>query len=101
MKFRKKPIVIEATQFDGTNAAAILFWIGSSPAALDAARGGKKLAYLSELGLLRIATLESGDGYHIADPGDWIICGVKGEFYPCKPEIFDATYERADDEAVV
>ena len=44
-------------------------------------------------GRMVIATLEGG---HWADPGDWIIRGVAGEFYPCKPHIFEATYERAE-----
>lgn len=80
-KYRKKPVVIEAVQFTGENAQEIVGWI-EEPAAINRA------------GDIRIHTLE---GDHRARPGDWIIRGVKGEFYPCKPEIFEATYEPADD----
>ena len=41
--------------------------------------------------------IETLEGVHRADPGDWIITGVKGEQYPCKPDIFDKTYERAEE----
>ena len=78
MKFRKKPVVIEAIQYDGSTKSAldILAWIGRA--------GGQKLNVLS------IETLE---GTMEARVGDWIIKGIKGEFYPCKPDIFAATYE--------
>jgi len=84
--FRKKPIEIEARQFVAHNADALLEWINS---------GGSRPAYLVPRGrftddALIIQTLE---GDHRADLGDWIIKGVKGEFYPCKPDIFDMTYE--------
>lgn len=78
MKFRKKPIVIEATRFDpsGENGKQI------------ARKSG--IAYDEIEGTLRIHTLE---GVMVAYPGDWIITGIKGEIYPCKPDIFEATYE--------
>jgi hypothetical protein len=57
---------------------------GTTP---DADAGGPRMV---DDGAVEIATLE---GVMRADPGDWIIRGVKGEFYPCKPDIFDATYE--------
>lgn len=79
-KFRKKPVVIEAKQFTGENISEILQWVG-------------KGAFVDAEHKLRIRTLESGDGSHVADAEDWIIRGVKGEFYPCKPDIFHATYE--------
>jgi hypothetical protein len=96
--FRKRPVVIEAQQFDGSNAstAAILYWIGQSETARAAAESGQRLAFVNGVGTLFIRTLESGDGHHIVDQGDWIIKGVAGEFYPCKPSIFAATYEPAD-----
>lgn len=85
-KFRKKPVVIEARQFDGTKESAnhILAWIGSHGANAKRADNTEP-----DEGIV-IATLE---GNMIAIPGDWIIMGVKGEFYPCKPEIFKTTYE--------
>lgn len=81
LKFRKKPVVIEAMQFDGTALAdiAIATWVGEFYVSSDV--GGPK-----------IKTLE---GDHYVSDGDWIIKGVKGEFYPCKPDIFELTYESA------
>lgn len=82
MKFRKKPVVIEAVQFHGSkeSANAIWKWMGRATVNHD---GGDLL----------IETLE---GVMRANPSDWIIKGVKGEFYPCKPDIFAATYEPAE-----
>ena len=74
MKFRKKPVVIEATQW---------FKDGDHPCVLRSRMQGFGW----------INTLEGG---HIVTPGDWIITGVKGEHYPCKPDIFEATYERVE-----
>lgn len=76
-QFRKKPVVIDAIQFDGTLASLEGFPIPEISQEL----GSKNV---------HIETLE---GTMIAQPGDWIIRGVKGEFYPCKPDIFAATYE--------
>jgi len=75
--FRKKPVVIEAIQFNG-NFDEIEKFVGG-----DAEFRGSELI---------VATLE---GPLHASPLDWIIKGVKGEFYPCKPDIFTATYEPA------
>ncbi|HWF62927.1 MAG TPA: hypothetical protein VN666_21825 [Nitrospira sp.] len=80
MKFRKKPVVIEAVQFTGRNDAEVMAFC---PIAVDPEDRGPSLI---------IPTLE---GNHKALPGDWIIKGVKGEFYPCKPDIFAATYDAA------
>jgi len=82
MKFRKKPVVIEAVQFTRSRASrhAALEFTGLAAFWRDN-NGGEMV----------IRTLE---GDLIASQGDWIIKGVKGEFYPCKPDIFDATYER-------
>lgn len=81
MKYRKKPVVIEAVQWTGLNANEVMDFLGWRNASEDKASG------------LRIHTLE---GTMQADVNDWIIKGVQGEFYPCKPEIFAATYEPAD-----
>jgi hypothetical protein len=80
LKFRKKPVEIEAMRFDGSKKSAerILDWIGRA--------SGVKL----DDGRIVIPTLE---GPITAAVGDWVIKGVKGEFYPCKPDIFQATYE--------
>ena len=82
MKYRKKPVVIYAVQYDGNNFLDVHENFPEMKFAKDEF-GGKNLL---------IFTLE---GQHIATPGDWIIRGVKGEFYPCKPDIFQATYEPA------
>ena len=89
MKYRKKPVVIEATQW---------FKMGDHPAverfpfawAVCKAEGYPDHDP-SDLGIIK--TLE---GHHQVNPGDWIITGVKGEHYPCKPDIFEATYEKAE-----
>lgn len=81
-KFRKKPVVIEAIP-----------WMGpEDDHALSNFVPGDLWCHNSE-GLPCIKTLESGHGFHVASAVDWIIKGVKGEFYPCKPDIFAATYE--------
>ena len=80
MKYRKKPIVIEASQFFDTKPVIdfIHEWSGAEWQLF----AGKPA--------LRISTLE---GDMIACVGDWIIKGIKGEFYPCDEDIFKATYE--------
>lgn len=87
--FRKKPVVIEAVQFLGPNIAYI-----DDMLAFDdwmvANQGDRKCRYVGDK--LIIPTLE---GDHEARPGDWIIKGVAGEIYPCKPDIFSKTYEEA------
>lgn len=86
-QFRKKPVVIEARVFDAVvieQAAAL-----KTRTALEQWCGGT-LLYGSGGVVMRIPTLE---GYMDASIGDWIIEGVAGEFYPCKPNIFEATYE--------
>ena len=78
MKFRKKPVVIEARQMHG-----------ASPE-LAAWCGGELITQYPEPPYIVIRTLE---GNMVADIGDWIIKGIQGEFYHCKPGIFEATYE--------
>ena len=87
MKFRKKPVVIEAEHFTLENKDRCFNFISCNRAADMDAEGRP---------ILRIQTLE---GEMTAIIGDWIIKGVKGEFYPCKNDIFKSTYEPADDEA--
>jgi hypothetical protein len=81
MKFRKKPVVIEAVQWTGENVTECMNFC--PPLLTETYRAN---------GTLSIPTLE---GKMVATKGDWIIKGVKGEFYPCKPDIFAATYEEA------
>lgn len=81
-KYRKKPIIIEAIQYTGKNRDQILIELKMPSIAED---------LISED--LIIETLE-GDMH--ASIGDYIIKGIKGEFYPCKPDIFEASYERIE-----
>lgn len=78
-KFRKKPVVIDAVQYTGANVPEIISFTEG-----QAIKNGGKSDYMT------IPTLE---GDHTATTGDWIIKGVNGEFYPCKPDIFEKTYE--------
>jgi hypothetical protein len=87
MKFRKKPVEIEAHQYDGDWQAA-LDWCqnvsaGANGTGLQVDNG--KLSIITLEGVMKVGYL------------DWIICGVKGEFYPCKPDIFEATYEPVEE----
>lgn len=83
MKFRKKPVVIEAVQYTGdVNTTEI-----DDMAFLEAYSKGE---FKERDGKLVIKTLE---GTMIANKGDYVIKGVNGEFYPCKPDIFEKTYE--------
>lgn len=75
MKFRKKPVIVDALQF------------------FVKAPDGWPADVYEDCGVCFVRTLE-GD-MQVCD-GDWIITGVKGERYPCKPDIFELTYERAD-----
>lgn len=81
-KYRKKPIVIEAVQFKGDVGAAEIVALDVGCARSDDGTHD----------VLKITTLE---GVMTAEPGDWIIRGVKGELYPCKDEIFKMSYEPA------
>ena len=113
MKFRKKPVVIEATQ-----------WFKNGDHPQDDCRmfypkdGGQTKPFLSEGKVVRYyrhpvvpgknhcrycndimhnhGWIDTKEGGHIVCPGDWIITGMQGEFYPCKPDIFEATYESAN-----
>lgn len=92
-KYKKRPVVIEAVKFEYT-AECLLFlanWLGKEMGTSGKARTP------DAIGWLQIGTLEDGqDSYqvkHIASEGDYIIRGVQGEFYPCKPQIFEETYQ--------
>ena len=85
MTFRKKPVVIEARLFTISSQEDVAAWCGS---------------YVRHPNVLfdreAVIPIHTMEGEMIARLGDWIIKGVKGEFYPCKPDIFEATYERVD-----
>ena len=105
-RYRKKPVVIEAMRLSDDLAQwhAVYLWIEANTIgsfeALDVIEGREPcpasgVSIDPRDGRLIISTLE---GLHWADPGDWIIRGVQGEFYPCKSDIFEATYEKVDDD---
>lgn len=88
MKYRKKPVVIEAVQWTGENIDEILSHGNSGPhpswgADFQVNTSDKTVEILTREGVMK------------ASVGDWIIRGVAGEFYPCKPDIFAETYEPA------
>lgn len=97
-KFRKKPVVIEAMLWPGMpnptgpDAKRELAYLDRFDAWMAANQGDRKCRYRGAH--VVIPTLE---GEMEASPGDWIIRGVQGELYPCKPDIFAATYEPADE----
>ena len=80
-KYRKKPVIIEAVQWDSFNFKIIK-------------------SFTNGLAVLKISTLQivipTLEGDHFANVDDYIIRGVNGEFYPCKPDIFKKTYESVD-----
>jgi hypothetical protein len=87
-RFRKKPLVIDAIQYTGSNWDAVWKWfLGFHKA--------QKLGQFYETDGHRIK-IGTQEGTMFADANDWIIRGVKGEFYPCKPDIFEETYEPAE-----
>lgn len=89
MKFRKRPLVISAIRWSGTNVDEVLGFVGDlSKLPEDGVNVHRGIGHCVQLGTLDIPTLE---GIMTASPGDWIIRGVKGEIYPCKPDIFEAT----------
>jgi len=112
MKFRKKPVVIEATQWfkngdhpkdyadneDGAGRRAHN-WEGDVVRYFrhpDKAYAGERLCEKCGQIMHEHGWIDTLEGGHIVCPGDWIITGVKGEHYPCKPDIFEATYEKVE-----
>lgn len=97
--YRKVPVVIQALEFTYSHEGL---------EALKAFCGKELISYgkdrcMDAIGWAHIGTLEDGDGVckHVATEGDYIIKGVHGEFYPCKPDIFHKTYEMVDPEYFV
>lgn len=79
-KYRKKPVVVEAEVYK------------------EGMEDGFKLAPIGEgiRGVVKKPYIETLEGQMVINPGDYIITGIKGERYPCKPDIFEKTYEKAD-----
>ena len=88
-KARKKPVVIEFIQYDGTPE--------SNREIIDWTRGSKTPATMDKnMYDQRQLSIETLEGAHWVTKGDYVIKGVAGEFYPCKPEIFEQTYEEIE-----
>lgn len=94
-KFRKKPVVIEARQLsnDYDEDCSIVGWCGGV-----AVGDFTEFPEMDDPDVLSdaIVVIHTLEGDHYASPGDWIIKGTAGEFYPCKPEIFKDIYEAVD-----
>lgn len=100
MYYRKLPVVIEAQQFSEENGREVAIWCGGNyvqNAAVAKVINEEEVLGNDVIYYIEIPTLE---GTMLAEPGDYIIKGVKGEFYPCKADIFEATYEIASDPIV-
>lgn len=95
MKFKKKPIVIDAVQWfkDGDHAAVQMCWF-QSDGQLRATPNSSPL--INVYGCVQSPAIKTLEGWHQVTPGDWIITGVKGEVYPCKPDIFNMTYDKVE-----
>jgi hypothetical protein len=94
MRYRKKPVVIDAVQFvcTGEGIRRLQEFCGDALGQIVMPPDAK--------GEAEIGTLEDGEHLtvkHIATEGDWIIKGIQGEFYPCKPDIFEQTYEEVNE----
>lgn len=97
--FKKKPVIVQATQW---------FKMGDHPEVLNYHEAWDKGYRHHNPALVGLASVRNGyngkgliqtlEGWHEVTPGDWIITGVKGEHYPCKPDIFDLTYEEVSSE---
>lgn len=120
-KFRKKPVIIDASQWfkngdhpqdylkptDGLENGELRTWTGDEAKALgwegqivryyrNPEDDGERACERCAVRMHEHGWVETLEGGHIACPGDWIITGVQGENYPCKPDIFAATYEAVD-----
>lgn len=87
MKIRKKPVIVEAILYDGTNFKEVWEFVD---------KGYVKHSMIPELNELVIKTLE---GQIHASVGDYIIKGIVGEFYPCKPDVFELTYDIIEEDS--
>ena len=92
MKYRKRPVVVEAVLWNGNNLKEVISFSTLHQSAFKWT--WEEYEEIVKRDGLKIFTLE---GTMSARVGDWIIRGVKGEYYPCKPEIFEETYEKYED----
>ena len=92
--YRKKPVVIEAIQYTGTNVEEVKNFTNNN-CKVEIYDAGYQARFTFPVAKITIPTLE---GEMEANVNDYIIKGVKGEFYPCKPDIFEQTYEEVINE---
>jgi hypothetical protein len=94
-KFRKKPVEIDAMQWDGApeNAGLIIDWMLANGTTATFACTDTDQRTECDADTPHVIKIKTLEGTMAASVGDWIIRGIQGEFYPCKPDIFEATYE--------
>lgn len=92
-KYKKKPVVIEAVKYDFTNNSNVINEL------MDLAKDKHPNCHLETSFESKTVIITTLEGVMLAEHGDWIIKGVKGELYPCKSDIFEATYELVEDGA--
>jgi hypothetical protein len=93
-RYRKRPVEIDAMQWDArASAYDLIEWADVSVDYDPYTAGPSNPANGEDWGRLAVFTME---GEHVATPGDWLIKGIQGEFYFCKPDIFAATYEAVE-----
>lgn len=85
MKFRKRPVVIDAIQNLHNQQDEVAAFLGPN----------RNLGWMRN-DLTNVVTITTMEGSMRAESGDWIIKGIKGEFYPCKPDVFEETYDPVD-----
>jgi len=91
MKYKKKPVIIDALHWDGS-LAKMLTINEYFPELVTTHLDSNK-----QQGSVRMWSIATLEGYHVVSKGDYIIKGIKGEFYPCKPDIFELTYDAVDE----
>lgn len=104
MKYIKKPVEIKAIQLSNTSKSILEVTqfisgkedVGHNTSSIASDKWDEYVSLCKERGGIYLKTLESEDSVQKADFGDYIIKGVKGEFYPCKPDIFEMTYEKSE-----
>lgn len=99
MKYRKKPVVIDALQWNGkSNLKEVVEFLGVR------LNGFEKVSIPNQSpeqeDLVTKIIIHTLEGDHDASIGDYIIKGIKGEYYPCKPDIFEATYEAVTEQTM-
>lgn len=114
-KYRKKPVVIEAEQWNEMGNVSKCFFdvvvnmhkvihsglIVPEPDYIVEFNGKSKMSSKTVCRSIPIKAIKTLEGWHEVSFGDWIIKGISGELYPCKPDIFDATYERVNTVEVI